>query len=330
MRRRIATLLVLTLAVSAYAEEAERPWAKGVSKDAQAHAIALFKDGNGALKDSLFPTAVAKYREALKFWDHPAVHYNLALALVNLDQPIEVHDHLTEALKYGTAPLDDDKFQQAQRYLALIDRQLTRITVSTSVAGASVKLDGKQLFVGPGQWEGPVRAGQHTLTASKEGFLPDERALTFGGGDAQTFDLRVYREEEMMEYTRALPAALPWAALGVGVAAAGTGLGLHLAAKNQFAVYDNRIASCASAAGDNAACSVSSQLDDKRTNANTMQNAGIAMYAVGGAAIVTSAIMFYVGRPVAVRKKVTVPAPQVTVVPLLSPSGAGAMATINF
>lgn len=330
MRRRIVALLALTLSVCAFGEEAERPWARGVSKDAQAQAIALFKDGNGALKDSLFPAAVAKYREALKHWDHPAVHYNLALALVNLDQPIEVHEHLTAALKFGAAPLDDDKYQQAQRYLALIDRQLTKVQVSTSVVGASVKLDGKQLFVGPGNWEGPVRAGQHTLTASKDGFLPDERALTFGGGDTQTFDMRVFREEELMEYSRPFPAAIPWATLGVGIAAAGTGLGLHLAANENFKQYDKNISACANGSNDGCAPGLANNQLQLRTGGESMQTAGIAMYAVGGAAIATSIVLFVVGKPVATRKTVTIDASKITVVPLLSPNGAGAMASLEF
>ncbi len=331
MRTRIAALLALTLTFAASAaEEAERPWAKGVSKDSQAKAIALFKEGNGALKDSIFPSAVEKYREALKFWDHPAVHYNLALALVNLDKPIEVHDHLQAALKYGPAPLDDDKFQQAQRYMALVDRQLTKVQVSTSVPGASVRLDGQQLFVGPGKWEGPVRAGQHTLTASKDGFLPDERALTFGGGDTQSFDMRVFREEELMEYTRPFPAAIPWATLGVGVAAAGTGLGLHLAANDNFKKYDAQIATCAGDSPNGCAPGAANTQLHYRTDATGMQTAGIAMYAVGGAAIATSIVLFVVGQPVATRKTVTIDASKVTVVPIISPNGAGAMASLEF
>ena len=48
-----------------------------------------------------------------------------------------------------------------------------------------------------------VRSGQHTLTASKEGLLPDERSVVLPGGDSQTFAMRVYRAEELTEYRRA-------------------------------------------------------------------------------------------------------------------------------
>ena len=318
--------LVLIALPARAADESDRPWAIGVPKDRQAKAIALFRDGNAALKESLFPKASALYKEALASWDHPAVHYNLALALVNLDQPLEVHEHLTAALKYGPAPLDDDKYQQAQRYLALIERQLTRVTVTCSFAGAQVKLDGKPLFEGPGRWEGQVRAGTHTLTASKEGLLPDERTVVLPGGDQQTFDLKVFRSEELTEYRRAFSPAIPWATLGVGIAAAGAGLGLQLAAQGGFASYDKGISSCAS--GVNAGCIPTPALQSQREAASGLQTGAYALYAVGGAAIVTSAILFYAGRPIAYRKGVNVEA--VSLLPVITPSGGGAVASFEF
>lgn len=330
---RWAALAVALVTGAAFAaDEPERPWAAGVSKAKQNEAIALFREGNAALKESLFPKAAGTYREALQKWDHPAIHYNLALALVNLDQPVEVHEHLTSALKFGAAPLDDDKFQQAQRYLALIERQLTKVKVTCAFDGAAVRLDGKTIFTGPGTWEGLVRSGQHSLSASKEGLISDERSLTLAGGDAQTYDLRVYRTEELTEYRRAFSPVIPWAVLGGGIAAAGAGVGMHLGAKGGFDQFDQGVLGCA---GDtsNASCSLTPQLQEQRTSAEGLQAGAMAMYAVGGAAIVTSIVLFYAGRPVAYRKTVNVDAnapPQVTLVPVLTPFGAGAMASLEF
>ena len=320
----------LTLALPSWgADEPERPWAKGVPKDRQARAIALFREGNTALKESLFPKASANYRDALQVWDHPAVHYNLALALVNLDQPLEVHEHLTAALKFGPAPLDDDKFQQAQRYLALIERQLTKVKISCNFSGASVRLDGRPLFTAPGKWEGQVRAGPHTMTASLEGFLSDERSMVLAGGDSQKFELRVYKSEELMEYRRAFSPAIPWTALGVGVAAVGAGAALHLSAAKEFSGYDSDVTACATGKS-NFGCFPNSDVQSRRTSAQSLQTGGIALYAVGGAAVVASAVLFYVGRPIAYQRTVTVDAPRVTVLPLFSPSVTGAVAALEF
>jgi tetratricopeptide (TPR) repeat protein len=326
----LAFAVSLTLALPSFgADEPERPWAKGVPKDRQAKAIALFREGNTALKESLFPKAAAQYRDALQVWDHPAVHYNLALALVNLDQPLEVHEHLTAALKFGAAPLDDDKFQQAQRYLALIERQLTKVKITCNFSGASVRLDGRPLFTAPGEWEGQVRAGPHTMTASLEGYLSDERSMVLAGGDSQKFELRVFKSEELTEYRRAFSAAIPWTALGVGVAAAGAGVALHLSAASSFSQYDQEISDCATGKS-NFGCFPNSEVQRRRADADSLQSGAIALYAVGGAAVVASAILFYVGRPIAYQRTVNVEAPKVTVLPLISPTATGAIAAFEF
>jgi tetratricopeptide (TPR) repeat protein len=326
-----ALAVTVSLAAHAQANEPERPWAKGVSKDRQTKALALFREGNASLKESVFATAADKYREALAVWDHPAVHYNLALSLVNLDKPLEVHEHLTAALKYGPAPLDDDKYQQAQRYLALIERQLTKLKITCSVDGATVRIDGNPIFTAPGEWEGLVRAGNHVLSASKEGFLPDERSLVFAGGDSQKFDLRVFKAEELTEYRRAFSPVIPWTALGLGVAAIGTGVGLHLSAANGYREYDQQISGCSGSDGSvRLACQPTTNTQTIRTNADGMQSGGIALYAVGGVALAASAVLFYVGRPVAYQRNVTVEAPRVTVAPILTPSVTGATALIEF
>lgn len=326
----LALTVGLTLSLPCWgADEPDRPWARGVPKDRQAKAIALFREGNAALKESLFPKAATSYREALLVWDHPAIHYNLALALVNLDQPVEVHEHLTAALKFGPAPLDDDKYQQAQRYLALIERQLTKVKVTCNFEGALVRLDGRSLFTGPGAWEGQIRAGQHTLTASKEGFLADERSVVLPGGDSQIFAMRVYRAEELTEYRRAFSPAVPITTLGLGLAAVGAGLALHLSAAKAFADYDTSITTCATGK-TNFGCFPNSDAQTLRASAGAMQSGGIALYAVGGAAVAASAILFYVGRPVAYQKTVNVEAPRVTLLPLISPSVTGAIAAFEF
>lgn len=324
------SLAAAVMAVPAYAaEEAERPWAKGVVKDRQAKAIALFREGNAALKESLFPKAAGIYRDALQVWDHPAVHYNLALALVNLDQPLEVHEHLTAALKFGAAPLDDDKYQQAQRYLALIERQLTKVKITCKVQGASVRLDGRPLFTAPGDWEGQVRAGPHTMTASLEGYLSDERSVVLAGGDSQKFELRVYKSEELTEYKRAFSALIPWTTLGAGVIAIGAGLGLHLSAANNFSEYDRQITSCATGKS-NFGCFPNSDAQTLRTSANSAQTGGIILYAVGGVAVATSALLFYLGRPIAYQRTVNVEGPKVSLLPLISPTATGAFAAFEF
>ena len=108
-----------------------RPWADGVSQEEQRAALALFNEGNAQLRDSIFPKAAEKYREALTHWQHPAIHYNLALALVNLEQPIEMFRALEKAMEYGPGPIDEDKFDRAKSLKILLEKQLGSPMIET-------------------------------------------------------------------------------------------------------------------------------------------------------------------------------------------------------
>jgi hypothetical protein len=66
----------------------DRPWAKGVSRSRRRAAARLFFEANKQLGEQFFKQAAETYREALKHWEHPAIHYNLSLALVNPAQPV--------------------------------------------------------------------------------------------------------------------------------------------------------------------------------------------------------------------------------------------------
>lgn len=328
---RAMKLLVLGLALAAtpaFAQggaEQERPWAKGVPQAKQEKAFALFRDGNAALKESLFVKAAQIYREALASWDHPAIHYNLALALVNLDQPLETHEHLLAALKYGASPLDSDKYEQALRYKALVEKQLAKIEIRCETEGAVVKLDGIQVLTGPGVYTSLVRAGGHTLVASKEGFLTSEQSDSLPGNSSKVFEFKLKSSEELTEYRRRWPNYQPWLVVGGGVLLAGVSVGLHLAARNQFKVYDNGITACVKP--ETGGCNPSVALTGTRSGGETMQAVAMVGYAVGTAALITGAVLVWMNRLLPYRQSVNVEpsSPSVTLVPQLGPNPGAAL-----
>lgn len=331
MHARVVVISVVVLAGAAAAQqrpEPERPWARGVSADKQRRALELFRDGNAALKESLFVKAAQIYREALALWDHPAIHYNLGLALVNLDQPVETYEHLEAALKYGAAPLDSDKFEQAQRYKTLIEKQVSRVDVRCDLDGAQVRFDGKPIFTGPGRWQGMVRAGPHTVVATKDGYLPSEQSQTLVGGEARVFDVTLLRAEDLTEYRRLWPTWIPWTVLAGGAVVTGASVGLHMAARSGYQSYDQAIQGCLDPV--TGGCNPSLDVAQQKSSADALQAVAIVGYAVGGAALVTGAVLVYLNRLQPYQKSVTVGAPTVTLVPTLGPSGAGATLFVGF
>lgn len=330
IRRALAALLLLAVVVgpapAAAQEEAEHPWAVGVPQENRSAALKLFKEGNDALRESLFKLSEEKYRAALALWDHPGIHYNLALTLVNLDKPVDAHQHLQAALKYGEVPLDKDKYAQAERYVKLIEGQITMLDVRCDVEGAVVKLDGRDLFTGPGRYRGFVRSGPHSLVAAKEGLLTHAVNEALVPGETRVVTLAPRSDADLTEYRRKWEVWIPWAVVAGGAAVIGTGVGMHLGARGAYQAYDAGIQACAAAGAGG--CYPAPALQAERSKGDSLQALAFVGYGLGGAAVVTGAVLVYVNRLQPYRKDVQ--APVATVAPLLGPGLAGATLQVTF
>ncbi|MFE8602518.1 hypothetical protein [Archangium violaceum] len=302
----------------------ERPWAKGVSPEQQKAAMALFQAANALLKESVFVQAVEKYRQAIDAWPHPAIHYNLALALMNLDQPVEVHEQLVAALRFGPAPLETEKYEYARNYKTLMERQLARVDISCDTPGTTVTMDGQTLFVAPGKYSGLVRPGAHSIVASKEGFLPTDQSRTLLPGETATLQLKMFTSEDLIEYRRKWAAWMPWAVVGAGVAV-GAGSGwLHLQARDNLRALDAGVTQCGG-------CFLTPALDATLNRGNTYQALAMTGYAVGGAALITGVVLVFINQPQPFQidpnqKKVET----VSVAPLVGGGTGGILTTFRF
>jgi hypothetical protein len=328
MRHILASLLALSLLAVAppvRAQDAERPWAKGVTQAEQDAAIVLFKEGNTLLRQSLFPAAAAKYRESLTHWDHPAIHYNLALALLNLEQPIEVYHHFEAAVKYGTAPIDQEKVDHAKHYMGFIEGSLPRVEITCDLPGAVVTLDGTPLFTGPGKWAGMVRAEPHSIVATKPGYMASQMSQSLMPGKVTKIKLRPMTNVEATHYKRKWDTWKPWVVVGGGAAVVVIGGVLHMLAGSSYDDYDKAIEQCSLDNGGH--CQPTSDMTSKRDTGDTLQTLGFVGYGLGGAAIVTGAVLLYLNRSVSYQVEAQ---PEISVAPMLTPGGGGVMATVRF
>jgi len=268
-------------------DSVDRPWAHGVSPEQQQKALKAFAEGNELLRDALFVRAAEKYREALRYWDHPAIHYNLALALVNLDQPVEMYDALEKAMAYGAAPLDQDKFERARGYKLLVEKQLARFDIVCATPGAVVYLDGHPLFTGPGRRQGRIRTGEHTVLAKGNGYAPTQLVDKLGAGEVLRLNLKLFTDHELTRYRRVMPGWVPWTVLGSGVAIAAVGGLLHVQARDDFDEYDRLIGACAEGDPRGGCSSPSVGILGVRNRAENEQTVAIIGYVVGAVAAAT-------------------------------------------
>ena len=310
------------------------PWKKGVPQSEQDAALVLFREGNVALNDGLFKPAATKYGEALKHWNHPAIHYNLALALLNLDQPIEVFDQLNQAIIYGAAPLEKDKFDHAKEYLLLVEKQLADIEVSCDKVGAKVSVDGKEAFIAPGKFTQKVRVGKHTFYADKQGYNARITAPYIGPGEKFRIELKLYTAEELTRYRRKWDRTwVPYAVIGTGVVAGLVGGALELSANSSFKDFDTAVAKCNAAnTMPNGGCSATAPgLQSMKDSGNSKRTAGYVMYGVAGGAIAVGAVLAWVNRKEAYQINAEqLSEERVSVTPMVAPGLAGASVQGHF
>ena len=319
-----------------------RPWAAGVTQENQRIAFKKFQEGNAQLNDGLFPAAVKLYREALSHWQHPAIHYNLALALLNLDQPVEVFESLQAAVKFGAAPLEKDKFEHAKEYMLLVEKQIATIDVSCSKPGAVISVDGKVVFtVGDdgkaGHYVARVKTGKHTFVAEKPGYNAQVDAPYIGPGEPFRIELTLYTADELTRYKRRWNAKwMPYAVIGGGALLGVAGVFLELSANSSYKDYDTAVAKCNTGAM-NGGCMNAGDVASMRDSGDTKKTLGYIGYGVAGAAVATGVVLLYLNRSNSYqitadeyRKQLRENESGISVTPVIAPGVAGAMLTGSF
>jgi hypothetical protein len=315
------------------------PWSKGVPLERRQAARAIFLEGNELIKDTLFAKAADRYREAIAIWDDTAFHYNLAIAQINLDQPIEAYESLKKAMLYGEAPLGSSRYEQSHNYLKLLENQLAWIEVVGNDAGAEVSLDGKPLFVGPGRHEGLVRPGAHQLVASKPGYLTWSEPIVVSSGERRSIEVTLVTLDQVSESSRRWATWKPWAVVGGGAVVALAGGVVHWRAAANFGEYDDEFLQlgCVVEPDPEApGCTetdVPAHMQDRLRRATREQRIAVASYTVGGAALATGLVLVYLNRPrltqKAERAERNRPA-DISFSPVVTPRSMGLSATMRF
>ncbi len=240
--RLLATLVVLACGLGVgVAHTDDKPWADGVSADAQARALELYRQGNEMFEQARYLEALAKYEVALQSWDHPSIRYNAAVCLINLGRAEEAYENLMAALRFGGEPLSPELQRQAKTYETLLASQLAELEVQCNEPDAKVLLDGNALLDCPGARSRRVRAGRHQVVAQKPGYETDSRAVELAPGKKTTLvlELKVITAKGRLE--RRWPKWLPWTVLAGGVVVGGVAVPLYFKAQSDWDAWDEQL-----------------------------------------------------------------------------------------
>ena len=310
----VACALLVAIALPARADEV-KPWAAGVSEAEQTAALAIYREGNSEFEESRYPQALGKYRLALTHWDHPAIRFNMAVALINLDQPLEAYEHLEKAMTFGAAPLGAEGYAQAVTYKKLLDGQLARIRVHCRIDGADVTLDGKPLLHCTGEATRLLVPGEHHLVATKPGFQPETAALVLVPGKEHVHEVTLAAVGTKL--VRRWGANRPWIVVGIGAGAALIGTVFELQSRSDYKSYDELVLSeCPLGCPPDRAVSTS-----LRTKGHVENIAGVSLLVTGGVVAIAGLVGVYLNAPRPIGERTPV------VTPVALRGGGGALAT---
>lgn len=195
----------------------KHPWHCGVPEVNRSRALELYAQANQFFDDTSFQVAVERYRAALAYWNHPGIQYNLMLALVVLDQPIEAYQASMEALRYGVKALKLEEYRRALDYQRLLRGRVAYLEVTCDEPDAVVSLDGKDILYGPGTVRTAVRPGQHELVAKKAGYLTTQHSLVAVTEKPAKVQMRLLPQSRATIPVRRWSNWQPWAVVGAGV-----------------------------------------------------------------------------------------------------------------
>lgn len=289
-----------------------------------------FVAGNEHLRTAAFAEAVAAYRRALEHWQHPRIYYNLGVALLNLDQSVEAHEAMTEALRQGPEPLGAELHEQALNYQTLLQRQIGKLDVTCDEPSTRVTMNGKELFQGPGRYRGRVRVGGYQVIATKPGYLPAETLVAVLPGKQATVAIHMRsRSDAIVEHRRIERTWLPWAVAGVGGAVIVGGGAMHGLAHRMFRTADDRFAG---------ACPMGCPDDEMQARqpltrmqrARWLQYTALSSYAVGSAVVVAGLTLAYLNQPEVTSIERSDARTTLTLAPAVSPDGVGLWAAWSF
>ena len=304
--------------------DTDRPWAENVAKDVQERANQQFATGNRALDEGDFGDAEEAFSAALELWNHPAIQYNLVLALIgNKGDPVRIYKALEQATRYGAAPLDPARFERAQEYQDIYGKQLARITLRCDEPDTKVTLDGKLVLTGPGRFEDVVTVGEHAISATKPGYIAINRTRILNPEDDERIDLVMYTVEDKTRYERRFAPWVPWTTAGGGLAVLAAGGALnYLSIQNRQKYNDLIELECPDGCP---AGTVDSSLQD---SANQQRIGAYVGYALGGVGVAVGVVMIFLNQP---KKIVEIDDDErVSVVPFVSPGSVGATAAVRF
>ena len=299
------------------------PWSIGVTVQQREKAEARLAQGNALFLDADYRGALQKYREALRHYAHPAVHFNIARALINLDRSAEAFESIEAALRYGPKPLRH-LYQEARNYQLLLKAQFAELEIRCDQELVEVSMDGKPVLMCPGRKQLRVKPGRHQVVARRPGYLTVTRDIVVLAGPSRALDLHLVRLADALQTTRLVSAWKPWTVLGSGLVLGGLGTALYIKGRRTRDDYQRIL---------NGECSPEPCDNDRLTSIwrrGRLENGfGVGSMVVGGALTLGGIVFVFLNQP---QTKIApqFERPGLKIIPQVSSQSVGALLSQTF
>ena len=181
MRRTRKSLPVILLAL--LLGSAAPAWSQVATEDPSQQADEHFRQGTTLLKAGKKREAREEYLAAFRLKRSHDIAGNLGSVELALGMPRDAAEHLSFAIRHyapsGTTP---EQLEKAKQRLAEAKRQVGRVTVSVTVPGAEVLVDGVSVGRAPLEGEVFVDPGTRTILARLDGHEDAAQAIEAGKG----------------------------------------------------------------------------------------------------------------------------------------------------
>jgi hypothetical protein len=211
---------------------------------------------------------------------------------------VDAYHSLKRALRFGKAPLGK-QYQQALTYQNLLMGQIGRLKIVCRQEGAKVALDGKPLFVGPGEKQVVIKPGPHQVVARKPGFITTTKDVSLFPGKVVTVKLKLLPLKSAVKMVRRWKRWMPWTVFAIGGVVAALGVPLILVAADDYNKYDQRFDDACSdlPAGGCSSSEIPQDVKDLGKRADAMKYSSYVLFGLGGAVAVAGAVLIIMNQP---------------------------------
>lgn len=275
------------------------PWSQGIPLEQRRLARDIAIEADDLARKRYFATAAVKYEEAIALWPHPAFYFNLAVVQLNQQLPIQAHASIEKAMEHGPEPLGPENYETAGQYRELTRTKVARAQISCTEPGARVTLDGNPIINCPGEYKLVTTPGSYFIEATKKGFETVSRQIVLSPGREPkvTLVMRFWNKERRWKPWK------PWAVAGGATAALLAAGYLQLWSRANHIEFDHLygqicpIGCLPEENPENPEIPVMpKELSDKLTSVRRQWIGAQILYGVGGAALVTGAVLLYMNR----------------------------------